>query len=83
MKRFLSSILLCLALMVLPASHTTAGPVLATPISTEEATALTEQEAASLAELEQIIAGDDKKTVWVGLLILAAVATAAAITASQ
>ncbi|MEM7145351.1 MAG: hypothetical protein AAF591_09460 [Verrucomicrobiota bacterium] len=83
MKRFIPSILLCLALTLVPASRVAAGPVEATPISAEEAVTLTEQQAASLAELQEIIAGDDKKTLWVGLLVLAAVATAAAITASQ
>jgi hypothetical protein len=83
MKHLIPSILLCLALFLLPATRAVAGPVqVKNAITTEEAVVLTEQQAESIVELQQIVAGDNK-TIWVGFIVVAAVAAAAIITATQ
>jgi hypothetical protein len=82
MQHLIPSLLLCLALAMLPASRLAAAPVEAQPISVEEAVLLNEQQEQVIADLQQLVAGDNK-TIWVGALLLGAVAAAAIITATQ
>jgi hypothetical protein len=82
MKHLIPSIFLCLALFLLPAARLSAAPVQPQPITAEEAVVLTDQQSQAIAELQHLVAGDNK-TVWVGFIVLAAVAAGAIITATQ